>query len=109
MDKQEILEKSRRENGIADGREKQVEVRAASIGMWAMFVFAIIFGQVRSIVFGQSPNDIMAVAFFGAAATFIARYYFTRYRGYLAAGIIFTLGMLLFLGTYILRLNGIDI
>lgn len=109
MDKQEILEKSRQENEIADEREKQLGVRGAPVGMWAMFAFAVLFGQFKSIVFGQSPNDIMAVAFFGAAATFYAYYYYSRYRGHLAAGIVFTLGMLLFLVTYILRLNGIDV
>lgn len=109
MDKEEILEKSRKEYGIVDEREKQDEVRAASIGMWVSFALMVLYAQVKSSAFGQPANDIMGLAFLGASVTFFARFRYSRYRGHLAGGIVFALGGLLFLVTYILRLNGIDI
>ncbi|WP_139653473.1 DUF6442 family protein [Raoultibacter phocaeensis] len=109
MNKDEILEKSREEYGIVDEREKRDEIRAASVGMWVSFALMVIYAQVKSIVLGQSANDIMGLAFFGASVTFFTRFRFSRDRAHLAGGIIFALGGLLFLGTYILRLNGIDI
>lgn len=109
MNKDEILEKSRKEYGIVDEREKQNETLAASIGMWTIFALAIVYAQVKTTVLGQSGNDILALAFLGAAATFFARYRYSRYRSYLVGGIVFVLGALIFLVTYILRLNGIDI
>lgn len=107
MDKQEILERSRRENGIADEREKQQETYAASMGMWFMFVFAVVFGQLKSFLFGQPWTDVMAVAFFGASVTQFFMYRSSRYRGHLAGCIIFALGMVIFLVSYVLHMNGI--
>lgn len=109
MNKDEILEKSRKEYGIVDEREKQEEIRAASIGMWVTFALVVIYSQVKSFVLGQSSNDFMAMAFFGASVTFFARFRYSRYRAYLAGGIVFVLAGLLFLVTYILRLNGVAI
>lgn len=109
MDKEEVLEKSRKEYGIADEREKQGEYRASYFGMWITFAIMIAYSQVKSAVFGQETGDIMAMAFLGVSVTFFARYRHSRYRGYLAGGIVFVIGAAIFFGTYILRLNGIDV
>lgn len=109
MDKEEILEKSRKEYGIVDERERQNETRAASVGMWVTFAIAVVYAQVKSFLLGQPANDIMGLAFLGASATFLMYFRYSRYRAHLAGGIIFALGGLLFLVAYILRLNGIDI
>lgn len=109
MDKEEILEKSRKEYGIVDEREKQMEFRAASVGMWVTFALAVVYAQVKTFVFGESANDIMGIAFLGAAATFFARYYYARERAVLGGAIVFVLGAVFFFSIYVLRFFGVEI
>lgn len=109
MDREEILEKSRKENSIADEREIQGEIRAASFGMGVLFAIMVVYSQVKTFAFGQESSDIMAMAFLGMSTTFFARYYYSRYRGHLAGGIVFALGAAIFLSAFIFRLVGIDV
>lgn len=106
VNKSEILEKSRSEYGVVDEREKQMGYRAASVGMWVTFALVMIYGQIKIFVFGESANDIMAIAFLGAAATFFARYRYARERAALAGGIVFSFVALIWFATFILRFYG---
>lgn len=107
MDKNEILEKSRKEYGIVDEREKQESIHAASVGMWVMFTLAVVYSLVKHFAFGLDGDDFMAVAFVGASATFFAHFYRLRERRYLASAIVFLVGAAIFAVSYVFGLQGI--
>lgn len=93
MDKDEILEKSRRDNGDVDERFKIMQWRASYVMVTVMLlVWAPLF--VWDSLHGQSTDVSFAIVMSGIAAMNFYQYYQFRYKTALGVGILVTLAVL---------------
>ncbi|MBC5584264.1 hypothetical protein GS424_015065 [Eggerthella guodeyinii] len=93
MDKDEILEKSRRDNGDVDERFKLMQWRASYVMVTVMLVvWAPLF--VWDSLHGQSTDVSFAIVMSGIAAMNFYQYYQFRYKTALGVGILVTLAVL---------------
>lgn len=93
MDKDEILEKSRRDNGDVDERFKLMQWRASYVMVTVMLVvWAPLF--VWDSLHGQSTDVSFAIVMSGIAAMNFCQYYQFRYKTALGVGILVTLAVL---------------
>lgn len=93
MDKDEILEKSRRDNGDVDERFKLIQWRASYVMVTVMLVvWAPLF--VWDSLHGQSTDVSFAIVMSGIAAMNFYQYYQFRYKTALGVGILVTLAVL---------------
>lgn len=93
MNKDEILEKSRRDNGDVDERFKLMQWRASYVMVTVMLVvWAPLF--VWDSLHGQSTDVSFAIVMSGIAAMNFYQYYQFRYKTALGVGILVTLAVL---------------
>ena len=93
MDKDDILEKSRRDNGDVDERFKLMQWRASYVMVTVMLVvWAPLF--VWDSLHGQSTDVSFAIVMSGIAAMNFYQYYQFRYKTALGVGILVTLAVL---------------
>ena len=109
MDKDEILEKSRGEWGVADEREKLLQASGAMVGLLVVFVAAVVLSQVKTWVLHEPSNDLMALAFLGMGSANLYQYVKTRLGQHLTGAILFLAGAALFFVGYVLAVNGIEL
>ena len=93
MDKDEILEKSRRDNGNMDERFKLMQWRASYIMVTVMMVvWAILF--IWDVSHGQETDVSFAIVMSGVASMNFYQYYQFRYKTALGMGVLVTLAVL---------------
>lgn len=93
MDKDEILEKNRRDNGNVDERFKLMQWRASYVMVTVMLVvWAPLF--VWDSLHGQSTDVSFAIVMSGIAAMNFYQYYQLRYKTALGVGILVTIAVL---------------
>lgn len=92
MEKEEILEKSRKENaaGFMDERERELSLREDSISLGAGILLGLLLFGVK-IYRGQPVNDLLALATGMSAAGFIYRFMKNRKKSYLIWSVLCTL------------------
>lgn len=92
MEKEEILEKSRKENaaGFMDERERELSLREDSISLGAGLLLAILLFCVK-IYRGQPVNDLLALVTGMSAAGFIYRFVKNRKKSDLVWSVLCTL------------------
>lgn len=101
MNKNEILEKSRRDNGSVDERFKLMQWRASYVMVTVMLVvWALLF--VWDVLHGQSTDVSFAIVMSGIAALNFYQYYQFRYKTALGAGILVTLAVLVTIAHHVL-------
>lgn len=92
MDKDEILEKSRRDSGEADERFKLMQWRASYLMVATMLaVWAVLF--VWDAMHGQNTDVAFAIVMSGVAAMNFYQYYQFRAKTALGVGVLVTLAV----------------
>ena len=93
MEKDEILEKSRRDNDGMDERFKLMQWRASYLMLSVMMVvWALLF--VWDSIHGQSTDVAFAIVMSGMAAMNFYQYYLLRYKTALGVGILVTVAVI---------------
>lgn len=101
MEKNEILEKSRHDNGNVDERFKLMQWRASYVMVTVMLVvWALLF--VWDVLHGQSTDVSFAIVMSGIAALNFYQYYQFRYKTALGVGILVTLAVLVTIAHHVL-------
>lgn len=102
MNKDEILEKNRRDSGSVDERFKLMQWRASYIMASVMIaVWAVLF--VWDVLHGQNTDVAFAIAMSGIAALNFYQYYQFRYKTALGAGVLVTLAVVVTIVHHILE------
>ena len=92
MNKDEILEKSRKDNGEVDERFKMMQWRASYLMVTVMMtVWAVLF--VWDVLHGRETDVSFAIVMSGVAALNYYQYYRFRYKTALGVGILVTLAV----------------
>lgn len=97
MEKNEILEKNRRDNDGVDERFRLIEQRAAYV---MMFVLAFVF--VWDFFHGRETDGMAAVFLSGCSAMCFYRFYQLRMKSFLFFGLFAALGAVSFIVHHIL-------
>lgn len=101
MNKDEILEKNRRDNGNVDERFKLMQWRASYVMVTVMLVvWALLF--VWDVLHSQSTDVSFAIVMSGIAALNFYQYYQLRYKTALGAGVLVTLAVLVTIVRHVL-------
>lgn len=87
MTKEEILEKSRKENKSGDEREKEILSDATKYSYIVMIFFAAFYSFIRSQK-GEPMMDLPAVCCASAFTNFIYRFIKTKEKSYLVVAVI---------------------
>lgn len=74
MDKEEILQKSRRENKNGDERERSVRQKKSAVAAIAGLLACLFFTAIEMFVFDRSPGDLMCVCVIISAVEEIVEY-----------------------------------
>ena len=90
MDKEEILEKSRRENQYGDEGEKAMRVKRDSVGGWGFIVMGAVIMAVR-LCRVESPADIISLFFCSSGLSFVYEGIQAKRKTQLFFGIFFLL------------------
>lgn len=104
MDKEKILEMSRRENKNTDLVRKETEVRAADIAGGAAILLCIIFRAVEQAFFDRPCFGYYCIFTSYLAASFIYRAVKLKERKYKVFAVVWSFAALLSLAMYIVQL-----
>lgn len=104
MNKDEILERSRRENKNQDIYEKEVIIKGNQYACIAAAVLATIFFAIQIFVGGGINYGLYAVVFSMPMAEFWMKYAKLHKKHELLFAICYTIGVLLFSAAHIYRL-----
>ena len=104
MQKEEILEKSRRENKNQDPYEKQVVVAGRNAGAIAAAVLATVFFVVQILTGGGMNYGLYAVVFIIPATGFTFKAIKLRRRHEIAVAALYWVGVALFSAAHIYQL-----
>ncbi|WP_027108519.1 DUF6442 family protein [Lacticigenium naphthae] len=97
MDKKDILNKARKE--MSDEREEQVRLTSFRIGWLSVSAIMIVLIGLRAY-FNESASDILMILMAQTAASSFYQYrLLEKNKGYLVAGILSTLAVLLSFAT----------
>ncbi len=90
MDKEEILEKSRRENLYGDEGEKAMRAKRDSVGGWGFIVMGAVIMAVK-LCRVESPADIISLFFCSSGLSFVYEGIQAKKKTQLFFGIFFLL------------------
>ena len=104
MDKEEILEKSRKENKNRDIYEKDVIIQGNRYACIAAAVFATVFFVIQILIGGGMNYGLYAVVFSMPAAGSWFKFYKLRKKWDLLFAVCYTVATLLFSAVYLYEL-----
>lgn len=107
MEREELLEQSRKQNKNVDLYEQQVIAKGGNIGFSIGVFLAALFYAVENIVTGKPNFGVIAVWTAMEAGMFIYKYVKLKKSHELVFAIIFTLCSLAFIAFEILTLTGV--
>lgn len=104
MDKQEILERSRKENKNKDIYEQEILKQGNSAANFVMIVLATVFFVVQIFAGGGSNYGIYAIVFSGSMATFWVKWFKLRRKYELIMAFLYTIVVIAFSAAHVCRL-----
>ncbi len=100
MDKEKILEMSRKENKNQDFYEQEVLKQCSSISCTVMTVLATVLYAAQIITGGGTSPGFYAIVASGQTATFWVKWFKLRRKHELAVAIFFTIFVIFFLASH---------
>lgn len=91
MTKEEILERSRKENRYSDERDKIILAQSTTYGAIGMAIMFVILFSIRLFIKGEQAYDLFAMYFSFLAVSSLYQYKLLKSKGKLKSAIIYLL------------------
>lgn len=101
MEKEEILQRSRRENKNGDEREKVMQHKGYAIAACVGMIVCMAFTMLESLIFDREINDLWCIYSAIQCTAGIIQYLETKKRIFLVIGILFAITFALYLANYL--------